>query len=82
MQVGELAIGERLQTLSGDTKWVQQKLPRPGPEPVYNLEVQGEHVYYVGNSGVLAHNAYDSKHVYVATVNGRVVHIGSCNPPW
>jgi hypothetical protein len=56
VQVGELAIGERLQTLSGDTKWVQQKLPRPGPEPVYNLEVHGEHVYYVGTDGVLAHN--------------------------
>jgi hypothetical protein len=57
VQVGELAIGERLQTLSGDTKWVQQKLPRPGPEPVYNLEVHAEHVYYVGTDGVLAHNA-------------------------
>ncbi len=57
VQAGELAIGERLQTLGGDIRWVQQKLPRPGPEPVYNLEVHGEHVYYVGNSGVLAHNA-------------------------
>jgi len=37
---GVLAIGERLQTLGGDIRWVQQKLPRPGPEPVYNLEVQ------------------------------------------
>jgi hypothetical protein len=61
VQVRELAIGERLQTLSGDTKWVQQKLPRPGPEPVYNLEVQGEHVYYAGDSGVLAHNSYLDK---------------------
>ncbi len=57
VQAGELAIGERLQTLGGDIRWVQQKLPRPGPEPVYNLEVHGEHVYYVGDSGVLAHNA-------------------------
>jgi hypothetical protein len=57
VQAGELRIGERLRTLAGDIQWVQQKLPRPGPEPVYNLEVHAEHVYYVGSSGVLAHNA-------------------------
>jgi hypothetical protein len=62
VQVGELAIGERLQTLSGDTKWVQHKLPRPGPEPVYNLEIHAEHVYYVGTSGVLAHNVCPGDH--------------------
>ncbi len=53
----DLRIGERLKNLSGDIHWVQQKLPRPGPTPVYNLEVQDEHVYYVGASGVLAHNS-------------------------
>jgi len=52
----DLRVGERLKNLSGDTVWVQQKLPRPGPTPVYNLEVQDEHVYYVGANGVLAHN--------------------------
>jgi len=57
----DLRVGERLKNLSGDTVWVQQKLPRPGPTPVYNLEVQDEHVYYVGASGVLAHNACDTK---------------------
>jgi hypothetical protein len=57
VQAGELQIGERLQTLAGDIHWVQQKLPRPGPEPVYNLEVHDEHVYYVGAKGILAHNA-------------------------
>ncbi|MBL8855715.1 MAG: hypothetical protein JNK57_17235 [Planctomycetaceae bacterium] len=53
----DLRVGERLKNLSGDTVYVQQKLPRPGPTPVYNLEVQDEHVYYVGTNGVLAHNA-------------------------
>ncbi len=58
----DLRIGERLKNLSGDTVYVQQKLPRPGPTPVYNLEVQDEHVYYVGTNGVLAHNSngYDA----------------------
>jgi hypothetical protein len=56
----DLRVGERLKNLSGDTVWVQQKLPRPGPTPVYNLEVQDEHVYYVGANGVLAHNVGDA----------------------
>jgi len=57
----DLRVGERLKNLYGDIVWVQQKLPRPGPTPVYNLEVQDEHVYYVGTSGVLAHNAGKNK---------------------
>ena len=56
VQAGSLEIGERLQTLSGDVKVVQQKLPRPGPQPVFNLEVHNEHVYFVGQDGVLVHN--------------------------
>ena len=52
----DLRVGERLKNLSGDIVWVQQKLPRPGPTPVYNLEVQDEHVDYVGANGVLAHD--------------------------
>ena len=57
----DLRVGERLKNLSGDTVWVQQKLPRPGPTPVYNLEVQDEHVYYVGTNGVLAHHVSKGK---------------------
>ena len=57
VQAGSLEIGERLQTLSGDVKVVQQKLPRPGPQPVFNLEVHNEHVYFVGEDGVLVHNS-------------------------
>ena len=61
MQAGSLRIGERLQTLHGNTKTVVaiQKLPRSGPQPVFNLEVHDEHVYFVGEDGVLVHNAYD-----------------------
>ena len=53
---GELVEGERVRVLNGDTKRVVQKLPRPGPELVYNLEVFGEHVYHVTSDGVLVHN--------------------------
>ena len=54
---GELNQGERVLLYSGETARIAQKLPRPGPETVYNLEIWGEHVYHVGNDGVLVHNA-------------------------
>lgn len=57
VQAGSLQEGERLLTYSGDTKRVVSKLARPGPEVVYNLEVFGEHVYFIGNDGVLVHNS-------------------------
>ncbi len=56
--IGEMEIGEQVQTYFGDIKRIVSKLPRPGPKTVYNIEVYGEHVYYVGSSGLLAHNAY------------------------
>ena len=60
VQAGSLQPGERLQTLHGDTKVVVSNLPRPGPKTdVYNLEVHAEHVYFVGEDGVLVHNAYN-----------------------
>ena len=53
---GELLQGERLLLFSGDTVRVLQKLPRPGPLDVYNIEVLGEHVYQVTPDGALVHN--------------------------
>jgi hypothetical protein len=31
--------------------------PRAGPEPVFNLEVANQHVYFVSEEGLLVHNA-------------------------
>ncbi|MCA9200415.1 MAG: DUF2380 domain-containing protein, partial [Planctomycetales bacterium] len=56
--IGEMAIGERVLTYHGETKRIAQKLPRPGPQLVYNLEVYGEHVYFVGEEALLVHNSY------------------------
>ena len=53
---GQLNQGERVLLYNGDTARITQKLPRPGPETVYNLEIWGEHVYCVGEGGVLVHN--------------------------
>jgi len=57
--IGEMSIGERVLTYSGETKRLAQKLPRPGPQLVYNLEVYGEHVYFVSDQGLLVHNQYN-----------------------
>ncbi len=52
---GRLARGERLRTLAGLAQ-VVAIMPRGPPQPTYNLEVQRDHVYRVGASGVLVHN--------------------------
>ena len=59
MPIGEMKVGDLVQTFHGDTKRIESKLPRPGPETVYNMEVWGEHVYFVGEQGLLAHNTCD-----------------------
>ena len=56
MPIGEMEVGDLVKTHHGDTKRIESKLPRPGPETVYNMEVWGEHVYFVGQQGLLAHN--------------------------
>ncbi len=56
VEAGRLQQGERVQLYNGETKRVVQKLPRPGPVNVYNLEVYAEHVYRVTPDGVLVHN--------------------------
>ena len=56
VEAGQLMEGEQVRLYNGETKRVVQKLPRPGPEIVYNLEVYAEHVYHVTQDGVLVHN--------------------------
>jgi hypothetical protein len=56
---GSLTIGEHLRTESGTLRQVTRITPRRGPPvPVFNLEVDAEHVYYVSTAGVLVHNTY------------------------
>ena len=52
----ELRPGERLLGLAGPVR-VVDLTPRPQQEPVYNIEVDGDHVYRVGEKGLLVHNA-------------------------
>jgi hypothetical protein len=53
---GELRLGERLLAEDGSTPAVQSLTPCTEPEPVYNLEVEGDHCYRVGEQGLLVHN--------------------------
>ncbi|QDT39255.1 Hint domain-containing protein [Stratiformator vulcanicus] len=52
----DLNVGERVDTLSGIRR-ITSITPRGPPETVYNLEVHGQHVYRVGDAGVLVHNS-------------------------
>ena len=53
----DLKVGERLATRSGQVACVESLGLKAGEHRVYNLEVEHEHQFYVGESGVLVHNA-------------------------
>ncbi|HVS39612.1 MAG TPA: AHH domain-containing protein [Gemmataceae bacterium] len=55
VSVGELRPGETVKTLNGTTT-VESYTMRDGPEAVYNLEVEHDHVFRVGDQGILVHN--------------------------
>ncbi|MDY0171115.1 MAG: polymorphic toxin-type HINT domain-containing protein, partial [Thermoguttaceae bacterium] len=58
VEAAHLHAGETLLTADGTLTSVLSITPRPGPKPVYNLEVDVEHVYYVSSDGILVHNMY------------------------
>ena len=57
---GELSAGERLATLAGPTAVLgiqpQHTAGQHTPQTVYNLEVQGQHVFRITSNGLLVHN--------------------------
>ena len=57
VQAGSLEPGEHLRLADGRTPVVTAAVPRSQSVPVFNLEVDGEHVYYVAARGVLVHNS-------------------------
>lgn len=82
VRADELARHESLRTLDGIAR-VEKVVPRASGEPVYNLEVQVDHVYHVSQFGVLVHNGTATcKKGYVyeitGTLNGqRTSYVGS-----
>jgi len=78
----DLRLGETLRTESGTLRQITRITPRRGPPvPVFNLEVDAEHVYYVSVDGVLVHNAYDFDELpfgmHITGKNGA----GAARPP-
>jgi hypothetical protein len=58
VEAGQLRIGENLQSADGTLVQVTRITPRRGPPvDVFNFEVDVDHVYHVGHTGVLVHNA-------------------------
>jgi hypothetical protein len=55
IRADQLEPAERLDTPNGTVR-VASVTPRNSAEPVFNLEIQGEHVYRVSESGILVHN--------------------------
>jgi hypothetical protein len=74
-----LAPGQHLLLADGSHAEVSQIQMRPDGDFVYNLEVNGEHVYFVSDLGVLVHNQYFSHskyYVYIAKENGKTIYVG------
>lgn len=59
VRADSLQPNETLRTATGLTT-VESWTPDLNPTPVYNIEVHGAHVYYVGTSGVVVHNGTGS----------------------
>lgn len=69
---GELLPGETLRRADNTLTQLTRITPRRGPPvAVYNLEVNAEHVYFVGNDGVLVHNTYEHGNSLLSTARNH-----------
>jgi hypothetical protein len=81
VRADELRVGERLRGQSGTPRVLRVAEGR-APQQVYNLEVQGTHVYRVTQAGLLVHNAnpgigYIYEITYVNKAGETRVYVGS-----
>ena len=54
---GQLEISEQFRSVTGQSATLTKIHPHRGPpEMVFNLEVDGQHVYHVASNGLLVHN--------------------------
>jgi hypothetical protein len=65
-----LSFGERLATLAGPTA-VLGIQPQQAPQTVYNLEVQGQHVFRVTSNGLLVHNTCPPRRGALSNMEAR-----------
>ena len=57
VEADQLEVGQQLKTIDGTAVSITSITPRGPPESVFNVEVEFEHVYFVGDGGFLVHNA-------------------------
>jgi len=57
IEAGAMLVGDLVLDRGGNWRKVLAVKPLEGLQTVYNFEVDGDHDYYVGKSGVLVHNA-------------------------
>lgn len=57
VEAGELEVGERIASLDDGAVTLVDKAFEQAPTRVYNIEVDAEHAYRVGESGIWSHNA-------------------------
>ena len=59
IEAGHLLVGDKLVSVNGDDLTIEDYNIELTEEsvPVYNFQVEDFHTYYVGNLGVLVHNA-------------------------
>jgi len=57
IEAGTMLVGDLVLDRGGNWRKVLAVKPIEGLQTVYNFEVDGDHDYYVGKSGVLVHNA-------------------------
>jgi hypothetical protein len=74
--LSDLGQGETLQGLDGLAVVLSVTLSRVS-QPVYNIEVHGEHVYQVGELGLVVHNACEGIYEFV-TKSGQI-YVGQSN---
>ena len=58
VEARELRVSEQLRSKGGEKVTLASVAVRAGEHRVYNLEVEQEHQFYVGETGVLVHNSY------------------------
>jgi hypothetical protein len=68
--IGQLHVGERLKALSGEPSITAITVPHCVSD-VFNLEIEGDHVYRLLSDGILVHNANYGR-IFDCIAKGRI----------
>jgi hypothetical protein len=80
MPAGELRVGDRVLNANDTSLRVEQATWTTGRHTVYNLEVEEDHTYVVGQLGAWVHNTCDPKELLALAQ--KVQAAGKTHPKW